>query len=378
MSTTKKTAKTTKAKTKSKKSGKKQKITLPFILLIILAVLVLAVGWKMGYVSVNLETGTPEIAIHIPGFEDESAGANAGATGVSAAETVSPVASTSSSTESASKSSKPLDESAVPADAENAALYFGNPSGAVKDVNHPENYLIVHPQYTMSYNAEKYIPNWVCWHLELSDTGDADRSDDFRPDEDIPGQWYAVKKADYQYTKYGFDRGHVCPSADRTSSAENNSMTFLMSNMIPQSPDCNRVVWKDFEAYERNLAKESGKEVYIVAGPDGVGGTSGTGTWESIEMLTSGKPNGKKITVPAYCWKIALILDEGDGDISRVTKDTPVIALYMPNAMGIGKNGSWEQYLVSVDYIEDKTGYDFLSSIPDSIENVIESRVYSK
>lgn len=254
---------------------------------------------------------------------------------------------------------------------ENSSLYFGNPTGAVKDVNVRTNYLIEHPQFTMSYNADKYIPNWVSWHLDLGDIGESERADNFRPDETLPEGWYGVKKADYQYTKYGFDRGHVCPSADRTSSDENNSMTFLMTNMIPQSPDCNRVIWKDFEAFERDFAK-NGKEVYIIAGPDGIGGTSGTGTWDYIEMK-----NGGKIEVPAYCWKVLLILDAGDDDINRVTTETEVIALYMPNAMGMGKTGSWEQYLCSVDYIEEKTGYDFLAPIPDEIEDILEAKVYS-
>ena len=50
----------------------------------------------------------------------------------------------------------------------------------------------------------------------------------------------------------------------------------------------------------------------------------------------------------------------------------------MPNSMGMHKNGSWENYLTSVDYIEEKTGYDFFQYLPDEIENSIEKKVYSK
>ena len=50
----------------------------------------------------------------------------------------------------------------------------------------------------------------------------------------------------------------------------------------------------------------------------------------------------------------------------------------MPNKQGIHKTGSWDQYLVSVDEIEAKTGYDFLAYIPDEIENVLEAKVYKK
>lgn len=360
-----------KTNSKNKKRAKNKKSRLHLVLFVLLVAVVFAFAYKKGYVYVDFEEdGTPVFALNLPsGFEDESAGAKT----VALTSAENPVQTPEASGTSVSvNSNKPLDESAVPLGEENSSLYFGNPSGAVKDVKASSNYLLEHPQYVMSYNAEKFIPNWVSWHLAVSDIGDSARADDFRPDSDIQNIWYAVKKADYQFNKYGFDRGHVCPSADRTSTEQNNSMTFLMTNMIPQSPDCNRVVWKDLESYERELVK-SGKEVYIIAGPHGVGGESKTGQWNYIEMS-----NGKKIEVPAYCWKIILVLDEGEKDIERVTKETPVIAVYMPNAMGIGKKGSWEQFLVSVDYIEEKTGYDFLAPIPDSIENYIEQKVYSK
>jgi hypothetical protein len=58
---------------------------------------------------------------------------------------------------------------------------------------------------------------------------------------------YRVRPTDYAGA--GFDRGHLCPSADRTSSAADNSATFLMSNMIPQAPNLNRNTWENLESY---------------------------------------------------------------------------------------------------------------------------------
>ncbi|MBQ5470730.1 MAG: DNA/RNA non-specific endonuclease [Treponema sp.] len=263
----------------------------------------------------------------------------------------------------------------APTEPENSHMFWGNPSGATNDVKNSENYLMTKGQYALSYNSTTCNPNWVMWHLGTSDLGAADRSNDFRADENLPSAFYAVVKADYQYTKYGFDRGHVCPSADRTASQTDNSATFYMTNMIPQSPDCNRVVWKDFEAYERNLVATGGKELYVVAGPYGVGGESAAGKFDYIVL--TGKGSGHQITVPSYCWKIVLVIDEGDNDFNRVNKDSTVIALWMPNAQGIGKTGSWEQFLTSVDYIEEQTGYDFLACIPNEIEDVLEAKVYT-
>lgn len=260
--------------------------------------------------------------------------------------------------------------------AENSPLFFGNPSDALSDTNLQSNYLMQKSQYSLSYNKDLLIPNWVAWHLSSADiNGPAERGDDFRPDSDLPSDWYGVKKSDYQYNKYGFDRGHVCPSADRTSTQDDNSMTFLMTNMVPQSPDNNRVIWMHFENYERKLV-EQGNELYIIAGPTGKGGTSGKGTFEEIPITLK---NGEvlKMQVPAYTWKVLIAIPEGDDDLNRISENSTVIAINVPNKMGMGKTGDWEQFITSIDEIESQTGYDFFELLPDSIENILEEKVYS-
>ena len=206
---------------------------------------------------------------------------------------------------------------------QNSPLSFGNPSNAVTDEANPENYLMEKPQFTLSYNNFTLNPNWVAWHLCREDIGTAGRVDNFRPDPDLPEGWYAVRKNDYKFPAYGFDRGHICPSADRTATAEDNSMTFLMTNMVPQTPDNNRIVWVALEKYEREVVLQ-GKEAYIFAGPYGVGGTSDKGYFESIPVKT---PLGTEIAVsiPAYTWKILLFLPEGEDDLERIAEEAEVI-----------------------------------------------------
>ena len=258
---------------------------------------------------------------------------------------------------------------------QNDPLFFGNPSDAIDDTTLETNYLMVKPQYTLSYNAQTFCPNWVAWHLDTENMGSADRMDDFRPDPQLPQGWYGIKKADYQYNKYGFDRGHVCPSADRTSSKEDNSMTFLMTNMVPQSPDNNRIIWMHFENFERELVKK-GNEVYIIAGPYGTGGTSSKGTFDEIPVNLK---NGTTLhmNVPAYTWKVLIAIPSGDDDLNRISSETTAIAINVPNRMGMQKTGDWEQFLCSIDEIESMTGYDFFELLPDDIEDVIEKKVYN-
>ena len=61
-------------------------------------------------------------------------------------------------------------------------LLMGNPSNATPSIENPSNYLMLKPQYALSYNRERNIPNWASWQLNQSWLGDAKRQDDFRSD----------------------------------------------------------------------------------------------------------------------------------------------------------------------------------------------------
>lgn len=257
---------------------------------------------------------------------------------------------------------------------ENTSLYLGNPSKAEKNEDSSNNYLMEKKQFSLSYNNSTLNPNWVAWHLSSENIGDTNRKNTFRPDTELPKNWYAVRQTDYKFPAYGFDRGHICPSADRTSSSEDNSMTFVMTNMVPQTPDNNRIVWGALENFERDLVQK-GNEVYIIAGPLGKGGTSDRGYFEEIPVTTN---DGIElaITVPAYTWKILLILPDGDEDLNRITINTQILAVCVPNKKSCSRNGSWQQYICSVNYIEERTGYDFFDILPDELEEALEEKIY--
>ncbi|MBC7922296.1 MAG: DNA/RNA non-specific endonuclease [Ferruginibacter sp.] len=241
-------------------------------------------------------------------------------------------------------------------------LTLGNPSNATSDPGNAENYLMVKPQYALSYNRTKGIPNWVSWYVDATWLGTIDRQNDFRPDQNLPAGWPRVTPGDY--TGAGFDRGHLCPSADRQNAEENNSATFLMTNIVPQSPDNNQGPWAKLEAYCRRLA-EKDVELYIVAGQYGKGGTGSNGLRGDLKG---------KVTVPAHTWKVVVILPTGEGDLARINPGTRVIAIDIPNGQGI-KDNYWTDYLTSVDAIEKATGYDLLSTVPKATQDALEAKV---
>nr|MDQ3283186.1 DNA/RNA non-specific endonuclease [Acidobacteriota bacterium] len=254
---------------------------------------------------------------------------------------------------------------AAPAYSPDVHLTMGNPSHAIHDVNTPNNYLMVKPEYTLSYNRDRGTPNWVSWHLSDEWIGNLTRVDSFRADPAVPADWYRVTHLDYFGS--GFDRGHMVPNADRDpdTSIPINQATFLMSNMIPQAPDNNQGPWAAMENYLRTLLPAN--ELYIVAGGAGSGGTGSSGF---ISTFANGH-----ITVPASTWKVVLVLPKDSGnDLSRVTAGARTIAVILPNTQGI-RNVDWTTYLTTVDQVEALTNYDFFSEVPDPIENAIEAGV---
>jgi endonuclease G len=241
----------------------------------------------------------------------------------------------------------------------NINLAMGNPSNATADTTNADNYLMIKPQYTLSYNNTKHIPNWVSWHVDSTDLGMSDRQNNFRSDSTLPVSWYHVTPADYKNS--GFDKGHQCPSGDRTNNSIANSATFLMTNMIPQAPKNNEVTWKNLEDYCRTLVK-TGNELYIICGISDQGGIGKKGL---VSTINHG------VVVPAKTWKIVVVVPS---KAPVITDSTRVIAVLIPNTQDCSKQ-PWGKYRVSVDSIANITKYHFLSNVPKAIQNIIEAKI---
>lgn len=250
-------------------------------------------------------------------------------------------------------------------------ILMGNPSDATPSILDITNYYMDKTYYSVAYNSEIRIPRWVSWHLSQADQGSTPRQDDFRPDEALPVSWYHVSNE--SYTGSGFDRGHSCPSNDRTLTVPANSSTFLMTNIIPQAPNLNQGPWAKLEDSCNRLVTSQGKELYIICGSYGVGGTGNNGLLNDID-------NGH-ISVPAFCWKVIVVLPAGSNDLSRVNNATRVIAVIMPNDNAIGISSSWKNFRVSVHDIEaaveNATGQPFnlLSNVPGGVQLVVGNQV---
>lgn len=200
--------------------------------------------------------------------------------------------------------------------------------------------------YTVSYNNFYKTPSWVAWELTRSETtGMQKRKNKFVPDPDLP-----EPRAEHSdYSNSGYDRGHMAPAADMKWSKRAMEESFYMSNICPQNRKLNRDDWGTLEEACRQWAKKYGR-VYIACGP----------IYDRPHPLRIGR---HQIAVPDRFFKVVLI---------------PAADTYL--ALGFlfenkANHRPLQNYMVSVDSIENITGMDFFAKLPDETENRIEAKI---
>ena len=248
----------------------------------------------------------------------------------------------------------------------NRNVFAGYPTVTGPRVATVSDVILSREQFVVSFDSRAKVPAWTAWQVNSQDMGTTERNDGFRSDE-ILNRYIEVKTRDLgvtpeDYTGTCFDRGHQSPSADRTKSLRDNSATFYMSNMAPQTSFLNRIIWKDLEGHSRDLVKNDGRKLQVYAGSILRDGREGIG------------PN-KDIQVPESFYKVVAVYEN-----DKATKPMGYIAVVMPNVTadgldplaehaaacdeqkrgGKGKQArNWEAYRVPLKDIETKAGVSF-------------------
>lgn len=217
--------------------------------------------------------------------------------------------------------------------------------------------VLEHSAMIIGYSCEEKLPAWV-YHVITPEilNGNVGRTNNFRADPKVScivGGHSDYTKATIEngkkkYVNYGYDRGHLAPSADFKWSKIALSESFYFTNITPQRPDFNRIYWSNLEDKIRKSLDHTPYNHYVVTGPvlyDYTGVTGG--------------PND--ISVPKYFFKA----------IVRLGNNPSGIGFIMPNE---NCEKGLSQYVVSIDSIEKLTGLDLFPSIHKSIQDKIESQ----
>ncbi len=202
--------------------------------------------------------------------------------------------------------------------------------------------IIKHKAYTLSYLEKYEQAEWVAYML-TSDMikGGIERDDKFKSDPLVP----SGSASPSDYSRSGYDKGHLCPAADMSWSPIAMKECFYMSNMSPQKPQFNRGIWKRLEVQVRTWAKEH-DTLYVVTG--------------GILKDKQKKIGKNKVSVPKEFYKVILLNNDNNYE---------GIGFILPN-----KSSKLELslYAVPIDSVEAITHIDFFPELPDSIEDNIE------
>ncbi len=194
--------------------------------------------------------------------------------------------------------------------------------------------------FNVSFNADLHIPNYVVYELTCSEVqGEEPRSNKFLCDERVKGCPTTT-----DYTGSGYDRGHMAPAADMKWSKQAMKESFYLTNICPQNHSLNSGGWKRLEEKVRAWADRD-SAIIVISGPllDG-----------PVSRLASG------VAVPTGFFKVVL---------APFVSPVRAIAFVYKNEGGQKKV---ELQATSVDEVEQLTGFDFFSSLPDDIETEIE------
>ena len=244
----------------------------------------------------------------------------------------------------------------------------GNASNSQIVVKKTDDYGIT---YSVEWDNAKVANRWTCYQLHEGNTlSTTDRNDDFKADPDV-----AVSATLEDYRNSGFSRGHLCPSADRQCTKEQNKQTFFLTNMQPQWQKHNGGLWKNLEDLVRNFATDDSKTnahcdtLYIVKAAtitDKVTINDAEEDGIYADRCVGGDGHTHELIVPKYFYMALL-------HYNKATDTYHAIAFWTLHKDESDTNKNYGDYVISIDELEQRTGIDFFCNLPDDVEKTVEA-----
>lgn len=218
--------------------------------------------------------------------------------------------------------------------------------------------LIEHEAMLLVYSEEHEQAKWVLHKISTNIIdGKVSRTNDFRKDPLIKtgsseeGDFFLKRKksnSKYVYEGFGYDRGHLAPSADFRWSQKSLSESYFYSNISPQKPSFNRGKWADLENMIRGYVFENKKNLYVYTGPI------------LKPSLKKVKKSINGVSIPEKFFKIVVNYEDTKAIAYIIPQETPLYPV--------------EYFATTIKKVEELTDIDFLANIDDEIEEILENQ----
>lgn len=217
--------------------------------------------------------------------------------------------------------------------------------------------------YTCLYDTQYMVSLWTAYPLNSSHMGSLPRPDDwsYNPSLDSSLQPNLLK---HSYSRSTYSRGHMIPNGSRNGNSTMQKQTFYVTNQVPQiQNNFNSGIWSSLEDAVQGLVKGNSEEVYVVTGV----AFNKVGESKTINYVSPTDDSSQKCPIPNYFYKIVLRVKTSGSTVTSAK----TIGFWMDHRAYT--NDSYVNYTVSVDQIEQWTGFDFFVNLPDNLENAAEA-----
>ncbi|MDR7069780.1 DNA/RNA endonuclease G (NUC1) [Pseudoxanthomonas japonensis] len=224
---------------------------------------------------------------------------------------------------------------------------------------------VVRAGYALLHSADLKTPYWVCETYTTSSLrNNVERGSRlFKADPQlrlaraVPGDYSRSSQHRTRAGLFPIDIGHMAPAEAHSSSESRIADTFYLSNTVPQHRSMNRGQWARLEACARTTGPVRGAK-WVISGPM---------IYDERDVaFVTVDTIGDGVVIPTHTWKIL---------VYRTPDDVlQAWAAVMPNAV-LPENSQLDDFAVSIDAIEDATGFDFLPRLSAAEQRRLEGTV---
>ena len=222
--------------------------------------------------------------------------------------------------------------------------------------------------YSLEWDSDIRAQRWTCYDLNkknVATNGNTRKSlwpdgDPWNYDPDVStsdqiGTYSELSKSYFPNSNDYYEKGHICPSADRLNSKDANEQTYFMTNIQPMVAKFNSGIWNEMEKKVNNWAKslKDNDTIFVCKG----------GTIDKSDQII-GKTKNNHV-VPKYFF-MALLSKSADGS-------KKMLGFWVEHLNADHSADALKDYVVSIDELEQETGIDFFCNLPDEVEEQLES-----